>query len=592
MNPRRAANLQRGAALLVMVAIIGLGATWVIVTDLRAASGGIEAVRKQQNAEMLNRAKQALVGYVALQASKSFENDPGRLPCPEPAGSFGIAATEGIAAASCTLPAVGRLPWRTLGLDKLTDAAGEPLWYVVASGWAKPSGTVNTLINSSCADAASTLGCATGQLTVDGLVRNAVALIIAPGPAISVQATGGCTAISQVRPEAGPLNHQNYLECDNATSPADSSFVSTGPGNSFNDQVVKVTAAELLPGIEAAVAHRMEREIVPLLRTAYAGTGWGLGAAEKVYPYPSPFANPETSGFVGSSAVTQGQFPSAHSQAYPGSTANCTAGAAAPRCNPTLVSWSNAAPTMSSAGVGVTLTAACSYMGPTSYGTCNGTYTGLPTQLTISGPQSNGAMSLRQVNASADTAFFFSFDLTSFAFASSNPTPSIRLNTNGTFTVSLTVTPPAPLGLAGVMYWFFVPGNSTTDHVLLDARQSSDTSLPAVASTSWFARNQWHKLLHYAVAPGYTAAGASPRSCTTGANCLTVANIVPVGAQRATLILAGRRIGGQTRPSATPSDYLEFGNASGGYERQPVSMVVDAASKKPFNDRFVVVESN
>lgn len=74
---------------------------------------------------------------------------------------------EGVAAASCSLPAVGRLPWRTLSLDKLTDAAGEPLWYVVSPGWAKPNNTAHTVINSNTPR----------QLTVDGVASDSVALI-------------------------------------------------------------------------------------------------------------------------------------------------------------------------------------------------------------------------------------------------------------------------------------------------------------------------------------------------------------------------------------------------------------------------------
>ena len=53
-----------------------------------------------------------------------------------------------------------------------------------------------------------------------------------------------------------------------------------------------------------------------------------------------------------------------------------------------------------------------------------------------------------------------------------------------------------------------------------------------------------------------------------------------------------RSINGAARPSATLADYLEFGNAAGSFERQPVSTVIDAALKKPFNDRIVVVDIN
>ncbi|MDW8467836.1 MAG: hypothetical protein RML56_01285 [Burkholderiales bacterium] len=205
----RYASVQVGAALLVLVAVIGLASSWMLVSRLNAESANLETVRRQRNAEVLNRAKQALIGYVAAQAAKTFEDDPGRLPCPEAAAFFGDAEYEGQSSPYCTaggIPAVGRFPWRTVGTEKLVDASGEPLWYVVASGWAKPSSTAHTVINSNCT-ADPTLACYGGQLTVDGAPRAAVALIIAPGPAIAVAAdsAAGCAAHNQARSTAGPL---------------------------------------------------------------------------------------------------------------------------------------------------------------------------------------------------------------------------------------------------------------------------------------------------------------------------------------------------------------------------------------------------
>ena len=122
------------------------------------------------------------------------------------------------------------------------------------------------------------------------------------------------------------------------------------------------------------------------------------------------------------------------------------------------------------------------------------------------------------------------------------------------------------------------------DHLLLDS---------TVATTGWFVRNEWYRLLYYVVAGGHTAAALpTAPACTTGTNCLTVANVSPSGAQRAFLILAGRSINGSARPSSTLGDYLDFGNATAAYERQTVSRAIDAAAKRPFNDRVLVVDSN
>ncbi len=165
---------QSGIALLALLGVLALGATAVFVTRLNANSAQFDLVRKQRNAEVLQRAKSALVGYIASQAAMTAENDPGAFPCPEPSGYFGDPTYEGRTLGFCTTPAVGRFPWKTIGTEKLVDADGEPLWYVVGANWARPSSTGHTAINSDSA----------GQLTVDGVANAAVALIIAPGAAV------------------------------------------------------------------------------------------------------------------------------------------------------------------------------------------------------------------------------------------------------------------------------------------------------------------------------------------------------------------------------------------------------------------------
>ncbi|MGH8673993.1 MAG: hypothetical protein ACREVG_06760 [Burkholderiales bacterium] len=576
------ANRERGAALLALLAVIALGASWFLVRQLNAESGGIAAARTNRNAEVLNRAKQALIGYVAAQAAKSGEDRPGALPCPEAPGNFNNAASEGTVSFPCVPPTVGRFPWRTLGLDKLVDASGEPLWYVVAPGWAG----ANTVINSNCTNTASTLACATGRLSVDGVTNDVIALIIAPGSAFSVaaNAAAGCAAWNQARSTVAPPDWRNYLECENATTPADATFVTTGPSGSFNDQVVSITVADLMPAIEGAIAHRIEREIVPILNSAYAAPSWGLAGSDRIFPYAVPFANPETSSFTGSTAASQGFLPVVNTQTTPGSGTLCTPGPANPRCNTAIVGWPNWAstvPSMSYTGVGVTLVSACSYFGQMNWAYCNGTYLGTPTQLTISGSQT-GTTALRSVKSVLPTGWVLWLDLTSFAFSISQPTPtSFQIKNDGTLSVSLTVTPPAPIGIAGVMYWLYVPWDVMDDHALLDASTGS--------ATGWFLRNEWHKVLYYATAPGYTAAAAAPRACSDAGviTCLQVSNLPDPTKQRAILVLAGRKLSAQARPGASFADYLDVVENQNGdaiFLKQPVN--------SSFNDRFVSVSKN
>jgi hypothetical protein len=87
MNPINAKR-ERGAALLALVAAILLAASWLLVSRLNAESAVMTAVNRTRNAEVLNRAKLALIGYVTQQAATSGERNPGRLPCPEAVNSI------------------------------------------------------------------------------------------------------------------------------------------------------------------------------------------------------------------------------------------------------------------------------------------------------------------------------------------------------------------------------------------------------------------------------------------------------------------------------------------------------------------------
>jgi hypothetical protein len=522
---------ERGAALLALVAVIMLAASWLLVRQLNSESGGIDAVRKNRNAEVLNRAKQALIGYVAAQAAKDGENRPGALPCPEASADFNVAASEGTVSYPCTLPKVGRFPWRSLGLDKLVDASGEPLWYAIASGWAGAS----TVINSNCATYnIAGFACSTGRLTVDGVTDDVIALIIAPGPAFNVVASGAnCAAISQTRPTAGAPDWRNYLECENATYPTpDATFVTTGPSGSFNDQVVKITAAELMPAVEAAISNRIEREIVPVLQSVYAGGSWGIPGANPVYPFAAPFADPSTSAMQGTLGTLRGLLPLATSETAPSSRIACATGASAPLCQPDFVAWT--LPTLAGAGMlnpnctataGATLT--CNF-----YRSCFFICGASTQNYSISATITNVGMALRQK----------SIDVTKMTNVGTAPAPVASVGSMTSagaapFTISGTAPTTAGSGLFGALgsalcgialplfntcktETITIPMNAVlVDHPFLDSTTTG------AGATGWFIRNKWHELTYYVVASGFTPAvlPAAP-ACSDGSTCLVARN--------------------------------------------------------------------
>jgi len=594
---------QRGAALMAMLVVLILGAAWWAVTALSTPVDRT-ASERLHNARILQEAKSALLGYVAHRAAMTSENNPGRLPCPEALGFIGT-ANEGIASPNCTLPAVGRLPWRTLGLDKWRDIAGEPLWYVVSPAWALSNSTVpplTTFINSN----------STGQLTLDG-GADVVALIIAPGRPLQISASAGCTARVQRRTTPSPaIDLRDYLECENATSPADAAFVSTGPADSFNDQVLVVTGAEMLPGIEAAVAWRFEQQIAPILRNVYSGVKPapdGSWPADPALPFAATFADPSTSSFKGANATFGGLLPLTYST-DPATGIDCNPVGDA-RCDPNFVLWRTGAPAPTITGPNIVAgSETCSVSADQKTVTCSfrATYLAVApaqTTFTISHRATNVGMSLRQL----DTTVAMNGVL------AAGRTASGVLNNDGSATIAVDgtteVAPPGNLigallegllcglgGLGGLLFdcathTVSVPIAVLADHPLV---QNSAATNPQ----HWFLRNGWHQVSYYAVAPTIAPAGAAPRSCVSGGNCLSVAFRNPGNTQRGLLVISGRTLNSAARPNGTLTDWLEGTNcdlAAG----PPPNCAPDTAFaartpplmiNRTFNDRVAVIDSN
>ncbi len=580
---------QRGAVLMIMLAIVVAGASWALVSRLHQPSEQ-RVANRMHNAKVLMQAKQALIGYVAQRAAITGEDSPGRLPCPEAPGNFANADNQGEAGGNCTLPAVGRLPWKTLGLEKLVDASGEPLWYVVSEGWALKTGfpPEKPVINSD----------SVGQLNVDGNPNFAVALIIAPGPAFVVPAAAGCSARSQTRPTSGPPNVADYLECENATSPADASFVTSGPDAAFNDQVVRVAANEVLPLIESAVASRFVREFGPSMR--YCGSPWPDCSSSVVFPFAAPMADPTTSNFQGASGTTQGLLPLTYGTSGACTPAPCNPASCDPltdeRCDPTFVSWIGSPTIVRTSGA--TLYAyACSIAGTPTAFTCtlltvssvfspNGSL-----DFQFSATASNVGMSLRQVNTSAlvdgiDTDFASptGYTVTGAALAADGAATiaiASRLPTGGGVQVA-----DADCGLGGFGGIF----NNCFQHTIAVPLLFTDALVLDVANadTAWFYRNSWHQHMYYAVSTRNVSSGSG--SCVTDTDCVSVLGFNPSGSHRALVVAPGAALSGQPRPPVGVADWLEGTNASGDliFGARDATLLVG----RTFNDRIVVIDSN
>jgi len=653
-------------ALLALLAILAIGASAFLIRQLNAESGGMDAIRKNRNAVVLKRARQALIGYVAAQAAKAGENNPGAMPCPESPGNFNsTTGNDGKVGTSCGVTTVGRFPWRTLGLDQLVDASGEPLWYVVSAGWGVASGS-NTSINSNSVGRLTLDGTATTPIASPGTVNisghgfavgdavsfttggtlptgitagaryyviasgltssafeisttaggaainftgassgphnvhrnpsgaanSVVALIIAPGPAFTVPAAAGCAAWSQVRPQVPNVapDWRNYLECENATSPVDGIFVTTGPSGSFNDQVLAVTVADVMPAIEAGIAWRIQQEIAPVFKAAYASVpAWGLSAATPLFPFAVTFADTSTSNFEGVGGTREGLLPMSRAAACVGVTLGC------PPVNAGLVAWGSPVASKTGGTVGVWFNT-CSLLPPLN-----------PTsvQCNVITDNSGGTLSMsmsakidpfaaiRAVNApvvaaaaATPLAGSSGFSTVTCDSAWAITSTGAQLSCAGTINTAGWACWVFCIGRTGTLI-FPIPdaGGMFTDHPLTD---------PGDATTGWFVRNRWYDVAYYATAPNFLAGGI--KSCSDAmSTCLSVTNLLPpVPEKRAILILAGRllpsqALAGGTRPSTNLAHYLENTSNYDGdltYTKTPLIPSVTP------NDRFVVIDSN
>ncbi|HQR50356.1 MAG TPA: hypothetical protein PKW44_01815 [Methylophilaceae bacterium] len=209
--------------LIMLLFIVGLVATVYLVHALDGNAVKIE--RDQKTAESLALAKAAIIGWAATRTTLT---QLGQLPCPEDTTLIGL-PTEGNAKSACTLPAVGRLPWRSLGLGELRDGNGDNLWYAISPGFR------STTINSDTP----------AQLTVDGVAGSAIAIVFSPGTILA----------GQTRPIptiANPPDVTQYLDLSN--NDGDSIFVTSGAAGSFNDRLLTISHNELFAVVEKRVA--------------------------------------------------------------------------------------------------------------------------------------------------------------------------------------------------------------------------------------------------------------------------------------------------------------------------------------------------
>lgn len=217
---------QRGVALLVMLALLGVVAA-LLVASL-TTSPAHEQNRQAEAARAMGMIRDALIARAA-----SDVNRPGSLPCPDYDGN-------GTADGSlCTSPYIGWVPWQTLDLPDLRDAAGQRFWYALSAEFRDHS--ILGALNSET----------TGSLTLNGdpMIKY-VAIILSPSaPLASQNRDPSNTDAAAVRAQ--------YL--DGSNNDGDTNYVTNVASATFNDHVLAITHDALMPVVEQRVA-RQARE--------------------------------------------------------------------------------------------------------------------------------------------------------------------------------------------------------------------------------------------------------------------------------------------------------------------------------------------
>jgi hypothetical protein len=266
---------ERGVAVLItLLVVLGVGIGLVTSGVTRTIPLKLRAENKAALA--MAEAKQALIGRAAADGDR-----PGSLPCPDatnqPASIPPKAPNDGFAD-NVPGPAdllgdcpsyIGRLPWRTLGLPDLRDEHGERLWYALSPKYrdhvrAQP-------INSDTPadvppDPTRNDRLVYANTTASTLAPKAMAIIFSPGGPVGAQLRDATPAPCAATGTTIPRNEcvSNYLEAaggvDNAslTGP----YIAAQKTSTFNDRLVVITPADLMPLVEVRVASELRTVLI------------------------------------------------------------------------------------------------------------------------------------------------------------------------------------------------------------------------------------------------------------------------------------------------------------------------------------------
>jgi type II secretory pathway pseudopilin PulG len=258
--PSQTRQKQHGVILLGMMAILVIIITTLSLQYLNSAN--LKQLKIQKTQQVLAEAKEALIAFSTEEITGLPSESPltcnqncprpGDLPCPD-------LNNDGEAEINCNLQnqRLGRLPWKTLGINDLRDGSGETLWYVVSERYKN-----NTRVLPLNSETFGTISLRNTQGNLFYDAKNGsglVALIIAPNDVLTRSDNFQQSRATQ----SDVINAKNYLDIafgeDNIDfiDNSDNGFISGNIKQDnkliLNDIILPVTTAQMHAVMEARV---------------------------------------------------------------------------------------------------------------------------------------------------------------------------------------------------------------------------------------------------------------------------------------------------------------------------------------------------
>jgi hypothetical protein len=275
VRSRGPSDRQRGfGGLFLLFFVGGLAASAGLFAFYRIDTVAAKNVR--ETSDVVAATKAALIGYAVqrgrtvctdpvstnpaavAECARQLTERPGELPCPD-------TNNDGVGEATCIAGAVGRVPWKSLGIPEPRDRAGEILWYAISGNFRNRASWPTSPHNTLNSDTRGTITVRAAN-NATALVTDAAAVIFAPGASQSAQnrsnVDASCTVLHASNLFERSECPSNYLETatfDAVTRAVTRVFVPNTVTDAVNDRVAYITTAEIITPVELRVAGEIKK---------------------------------------------------------------------------------------------------------------------------------------------------------------------------------------------------------------------------------------------------------------------------------------------------------------------------------------------